>query len=402
MKYKQRITAVIFLMLVIPVGLRCVAGPKNFYWSIGWHLSKVDILYASNHIAAVQSGVESTIYEKITWQDMWIESYGGIQYLLDKNYIKGSLALKPQLRDTVMRLDNHYLTFADSGEFYPEVASRVIRFHEFLTRKNIPFLYVQAPGKVCKTDPHLLRGMDDCTNRKADTLLKELNAAKVATFDLRDEFPHGGSDYYSLFFIGDNHWNTPGAFLAAQKTTAFINDRFDVKLDAEALLPERFSREDFHFRFTGSQRDRIGNSYTPPDSNTLLLPVFPTEFDVTQKGKIVTTGSFEDIWVDRDSLADGKSCYSLYVRRYSALANFTNKNTHSTARILLVGDSFSILFAPFLALSSKEYMYLDFGYLGSIKEVVESYQPDLVIFLYCPNLRKDILEVDYGDDSDNR
>ena len=402
MKYKQRITAVIFLMLVIPVGLRCVMGAKNFYLGIGWHLANVDTLYDSNYTSAIHVGTEIVLDGYIPWEEKWIEFYGGVQHLLDKNHIKGSNAKKFSLND-IVRLENHYLIFTNVEEAFPgeepflEIASRMIRFHEFLSQKNIRFLYVQAPGKVCKTDPQLPRGMEVSGNRAADILLKELNAAKVPTLDLRDEFPRGGPDYYSLFYVGDHHWNTSGALLAVQKTAAFINEHFDVKLDAEALLSERFSREDFRFRFTGSTRKRVGNFYTLPDSETLLLPIFPTRFDVQlpQERKTVAAGSFEDIWVDKSSLADGKPCYALYTKKYDTLANYINKNTHSPVRILLVGDSFIELFAPFLSLSCKENVNLEPAYYRkSIKEIVKTYQPDLVIILFSPG-RKDILEIDY-------
>ena len=393
MKYRQRITAVIFLILILPVGLRCVVDPKSFYFGIRQHIWKMDF-YGADYKAAVYGGIEETVGGHIPGGENWLDFYGGIQYLLDKNYMKGN-PTNPRPNDTVVRLENHYLTFHDPQKSFPEIAPRVIRFNDFLAQKNIRFLYVQAPGKVCKTDPRMPRGMEDFTNPRADALLSKLNAANVMTLDLRDEFPRGGEDYDSLFFVGDNHYNSLGAFLAVQKTVAFINDRFDMKLDAEALLPERFSREDFRFRFTGSQRNRIGNLYTPPDSSTLLLPNYPTQFEVVQKGEIAATGSFEDIWVDRNSLADGKSCYGLYVKRHDALANSINKNTQSSVKILLVGDSFIRLFVPFLSLSCKENINFGFSYQESIREVVETYHPDLVIFLYCPNLRKDILEVDY-------
>ena len=398
MKYKQRIVAVVFLMLVVPVALRCVVGPKYFYWGIRWHLAEVDNLYGSDYFSAVRGGIEAGVYDRIPWNDEWMESYGVIQYFLNKKYIKGS-----HITDTVICLENRYLTLASEAESFSEVAPRMIQFNEFLSRKNIRFLYVQAPGKVCKTDPQLPRGAEDFTNRRADTLLQELNDAKVATLDLRDEFPRGGPDYYSLFYVGDLHWNTFGTLQAAQKTVAFINDRLDIKLDAEVFLPEKFSREDFSFRLAGGQRNRVGHFYTRPDSETLLLPLFPTQFTVKKEKETIAVGSFEDIWVHRNNLMDTKECYQLYRNnKYGYSVNVINEKTHSSARIFIVGDSFVWSFAPFLSLSCKECMSFGMGSRESIKEAVEAYQPDLVIFLYCPRLRKDILEADYGEGSHGR
>ncbi len=396
MIYKQRIVAAVFLILIMSVALRCLINVKKFYWGIEWHLNHVNILYESNYLAAIRGGIESTVQDEIPWNKEWMELYGAIQYYLDKNYIKGTLAAEGT---DIIRLKNHYLTFEDKDASFPEIAARVIRFNDYLSQKGIHFLYVQAPGKVCKTDPQLPRGVVDPTNQKADAFVKELKDAGVVTLDLRDEFPLGGPDYYSLFFVGDHHWNPLGGSQGARRTAAFINDHFDVKLDADVLIQEKFSREGFQFRYTGTQRNRIGNFYTLPDNNILLLPLFPTQFTVVHDGQ-KTEGEFERIWVNKSSLADDESCYGLYINRYGNQAIFINHNTHSTARILLVGDSFKGVFSPFMSLSCKEYMGVttDCGY--SIKEVVEAYQPDLVIFLYYPNLRRDILDIDYGGSND--
>ena len=86
-----------------------------------------------------------------------------------------------------------------------ELSKSIIRFSRFLKNENIPFLYVQAPYKICKYDEKL-SGVFDFSNQNADAVLENLKLNNVDILDLRDVIHAQNKNHYDLFFRTDHHW----------------------------------------------------------------------------------------------------------------------------------------------------------------------------------------------------
>ena len=119
-------------------------------------------------------------------------------------------------RYSVVRLTDGTLTFVNAEEVDTASHGKALaRLRDQLGKRDIPLLYLQAPGKVAPEDDRLPAGVTDHSNDYADALLAELEVHGVDYVDFRDLFAAmEDRDWSSWFFATDHHWTPEAAFTA--------------------------------------------------------------------------------------------------------------------------------------------------------------------------------------------
>lgn len=126
--------------------------------------------------------------------------------------------------------DGHWTDFHEKVDTR-EHAEAVIRLDRYCKDKDIRFLYIQAPHKICKYEDKEISGTFDHTNQNADDLLRSLSDAGVSTYDLRDELHEEGLDHHELFFKTDHHWLPITGLWAAGKIMDHLNGAYGWHMD---------------------------------------------------------------------------------------------------------------------------------------------------------------------------
>jgi len=288
----------------------------------------------------------------------------------------------------VAKLNNGYLTFTNPKIDIKGYADKTIEFNKFLSEKNIPLLYIQAPYKISKSDPQLPTGFVNYTNENDDNLLSELSKANIKTLDFREEIVKDNLNHYDMFFKTDHHWTPESGFWAAKKVSNLLRDDYGFKINEDNYNLDNYNIKTYKNWFLGSQGRRVGVTYTGDDDIDMITPNFKTDFNFSvPTSNIERSGEFKDAMFSYD-LINKKDYYNLnpyeaYIGGDYNLNLITNNNSPNNKKILLVRDSFSCVMTPFLAMSCKNLDTIDLRYYtASIKSYIDKNKPDIVILMY--------------------
>ena len=271
-----------------------------------------------------------------------------------------------------------------------ELSKSIVRFSRFLNSEKIPLLYVQTPYKICKYDERF-SGILDFSNQNADAVLENLKLNNINTFDLRESIHAQNKNHYDLFFKTDHHWKPETGFWATNEIIKKLNSDYDLKLGL--LKEENFDYKVYKKALLGSYGKKITRAKTEPDDFTLIIPKkeYQIHFEVYDKhDKLADNyGSFEAM-LDYESIESddlyGKDPFHGY--GYGSSNNFVeNLAADNEYKILLIGDSFTNVIIPFLALETKHIDRLDLRcFNGSLESFIKANGPyDICLVLYNPD-----------------
>ena len=271
-----------------------------------------------------------------------------------------------------------------------ELSKSIVRFSRFLKSENISLLYVQTPYKICKYDERF-SGTWDFSNQNADAVLENLKLNNINTFDLRETIHAQNKNHYDLFFKTDHHWKPEAGFWATNEIIKKLNSDYDFKF--ELLKEQDFDCKVYKKVLLGSYGKKITRAKTEPDDFILILPKkeYKIHFEVYDKhDKLADNyGSFEAM-LDYESIESGdlygKDPFHGY--GYGSSNNFVeNLSADNEYKILLIGDSFTNVIIPFLALKTKHIDRLDLRYFnGSLENFIKKNGPyNVCLVLYNPD-----------------
>ena len=156
-----------------------------------------------------------------------IDSYGGIQKVMDKHLIDD-----PDPNYNVLKLNNDYLTFTDlklnansnSDGINWDLVNYLVDSKKTCEKSNTDILYVKKLNKNT-SDSKLLPDCFPYRNLSNDSQTeKELEMAGIGVLDLDDMVNEEGIDKYSLFYKTDHHWTIKAGLL----NTYIENNKPDV------------------------------------------------------------------------------------------------------------------------------------------------------------------------------
>ena len=285
--------------------------------------------------------------------------------------------------------DGHWTDFHEKVDTR-EHAEAVIRLDRYCKDKDIRFLYIQAPHKICKYEDKEISGTFDHTNQNADDLLRSLSDAGVSTYDLRDELHEEGLDHHELFFKTDHHWLPTTGLWAAGKIMYHLNGAYGWHMDTSLTDIENFRVVNYPGLFLGSHGRKATLERAEPEDIALLYPRYATDLHYTIPSKEIDQRGDLSITYDMSQMEKGdyyhKSAYTAYGHGDRPLINIENLEEVEDKKILLVKDSFSDHMASFLALGVRQMDVIDLRHFtGSLETYIRMTEPDVVLLMYTPS-----------------
>ena len=288
--------------------------------------------------------------------------------------------------DNSILLPNGYEVTGQAHAEVRALADNTAAFSTWCEQQGIPFVYVQAPGKLSGQEQpangaqYLYYGNDN-----ADRMLAELERQEVACLDLRDSLTaQGVEEYWTLFYPHDGHWLPTTAFWAAGEIADYLAATQGWQIDTACYAPGSYSEVKAE-----GQKPVKG---TLRDDCTFYLPTFSTAFALElpdlglgYRGTLAQTYFYP---------ADPAAALSYYTAaRYGNVPLEVLRNEGKTAnagkKILLIGDSFSRYVFPYLALDAQETVFLyPYGFTGSLRAYLAAEKPDAVVMLTIPSRLK--------------
>ena len=387
---KKKIVAIIFIVLVAFGS--CGYGSRTdvlrpFVKAVNEHIERV----ADGRATAYKSlcytrDVIGLLFNNVLFSSEYINLNGWFQRIIGRRVV---LDVIPS-RD-VVKLNNGAISFINP-EFYdiPGVSERIIEFNNVLKKKNLDMIYIQAPFKITGKEM-LPAGVIDHTNANADEVLETISAGGVKYLDLRKEMVKDEISSPDIFFRTDQHWKPEGGLWAFGKVSQLLNAEYGFDISPDLYNPDNYDYEIKENYFLGSQGKRVGIFYAGVDDISLMRPKFPTDlrFEVPDENAI-REGDFAKTmfapWhVDKIHYYK-KNPYTVYIGGDFGHNILTNnaQTPENNKKILLIRDSFSCVFAPFMTLGCGQLDTIDLRYFtgDSLIEKIDEINPDLVIVLY--------------------
>ena len=185
----------------------------------------------------------------------------------------------------VVRLENGYLESAGNFFYYlTQPDETVAEFSSWVEETlNCPYLYIQAPAKLCALDQEEQLPLPEMTNanQQTDWLLEHLAELGVDTLDLRESLHADGLNHYDCFYVTDHHWTMDTGLWAADVMAAELEERYGLAMDMSPLNPEKYEQRVWEDAFLGSQGRKVTLSYAHPEDFILPVPTFATDLHLT-------------------------------------------------------------------------------------------------------------------------
>lgn len=286
----------------------------------------------------------------------------------------------------VVRLKNGYLNNAGIVAYdYDQLKAGVGSFRDYVEKElGVPYLYVQAPCKLCALDDQLpMQGMSN-ENAQTDMLLQWLDEWGVDALDLRQKLHDDGMDHYGSFYVTDHHWTLDTGLWAARTMAEDLNERYGLGMDAGALAEDGFTRRVWEDVFLGSWGRKVTTVFAQPEDFILPVPTAPVHMRLTRYG-VEYTGGFEALYDESQIVPEdfytGNS-YGAMLHGDCGYIKVENLDRPDGPVVAVLRESFAGAAGPYLALSAGELHLIDARYYeGSIRELLKELRPDVVLSL---------------------
>lgn len=171
----------------------------------------------------------------------------------------------------------------------------------------------------------------------------------------------------------DNHYSLSGAYMAYEAIVEKINATTDFQLE----VPENITFHALENSYLGSRPRKLFNLYG--NEEHLLWADFGEEVPFTRKDNGMDTPA--TVYTMPENTEE-PVLYSFYMGGDIAETIIDTNRPH-LPKVLIYGDSFTNALESLAYYSFDEMRSLDFRHYSekSLKEYIESYQPDIVIFM---------------------
>ena len=288
----------------------------------------------------------------------------------------------------VVKLNNGYLTTPLEqcpDEILRQFAGRTAALNDYLAKRGTFLLYVSPPYTTGKYDPELPEGIEDFSNDNMDRMNALLEEAGIDVIDIREAMYAGGLDHYKMMYKTDHHWTTEAGFYAYGLIEDYIREKTGCGTDPLVSDPDQYEKTEYKNVFLGSRGNRTGIWYAGTDDFTLILPKFETHI----RKSTGEEGSIRDLFINMEPLDHRERIpryiYDDVLGGPAYLGDYVNTESKNDVKIMIITDSFSKAVNPYLIMNFREVNCIVDSYVGGITpELIEDYDPDVVILMYYP------------------
>ena len=386
MRRTRTFTAVCFLVILGTCLLAVLAGAAGV--ALGW---KAPVALRFYRGELTYAGVVE--WCKDTCRAFCTTELPGREKLMEANAALNRAAGKWIFENTepeVVRLENGYLESAGNFFYYlTRPDETVAEFSRWVEETlGCPYLYIQAPAKLCALDQEEQLPLPEMTNAndQSDWLLEHLTELGVDTLDLRERLHADGLRHYGCFYVTDHHWTMDAGLWAAGVMAEELEDRYSLAMDLSSLDPEQYDRRVWEDAFLGSQGRKVTLGYAQPEDFILPVPAFATDLRLTvPPWGSDFSGGFEILYNESAIPSPDyyrSNSYGAVLMGDCPYVAVENRARPEGPVVAILRESFAIAPGPYLSLSAGEVHFIDARYYqGSVKDLLEEIQPDIVVSL---------------------
>ncbi|MCY6957284.1 DHHW family protein [Clostridium brassicae] len=384
---KKFITAVLFLIFLFIFSFLNI---RANYKTIKLAVEKTESSSLKEYILNIEHNVNENIYGKYKF----IEAYGYVQKLMDKNEFSNFEVVK----DTEGKL--HFTYFANKPNPTEQLVAKLKDFQRNIKSPKTKLLYLMTPDKYIKGYTKFPKGIPyDYSNETADQFLNQLKLQGINSIDLREGILESGIKREDLFFNTDHHWKIETAFWGFKKLVKDMNKKYSLQLDKDNFYTDinNYNIIKYDNVFIGSMGRKTGKYYADADDFSLIYPKFKTNYDFNfennfMKGTFI--GRFEealvgvnpirkyDVYGSHGIIADK---YFSYLYGNQPFAHIHNKQNSNGLKVLFIKDSLAVPLISFFSTTCSDVYLIDPRYYKKdALDFINNTQLDFVVVSYSP------------------
>ncbi|OXM82416.1 DHHW family protein [Paenibacillus rigui] len=385
--FKKMIAAVLFIVFLFAFSIQNV---RLSYQPLkeAWQSSDFHFASLKETISKLDHTMNETVYEKFKF----IEAYGFVQAVMDKNEESNFEVVK----DTEGQL--HYTYFTNKPNPTSELTERVSNLRSQITNQHVKLSYMLTPDKYIRGYTQFPLGIPyNYSNETADQFLSELKQIGVDTIDLREGLRESGIPTQDLFFKTDHHWKIETAFWGFGQLVKHLNQIDGNKLDPTGFYTniDNYNKIEYKNAYIGSMGRKTGKYYTGADDFTLIYPKFKTDYEFMFKSNQLggtLNGRFEEALLTTYPLRMDGNDYGLTGDKYftylygnQAFVHIQNKDKKDGPKMLFIKDSLAVPLISFLSTVCSDIYLLDPRYYKEdMAAFINQTELDHVIISFSP------------------
>ena len=341
--------------------------------------------------ARIQS-LQSYLGDSIPFKDELGYLNASMQYAIGKNMVS-------QGAEQLISLPGGQIYALTTRDSLADETREIVDFYNELDGR-VPFLFAYINPQFYDggmTLPEEYAAVDT-GDELADEVLGIIRDAGIPALDSREFFAGCGYTDNDLNLKTDMHWTTLAALLATPIYVEEINRLSGAHLDASRIALDQFDTQLYPNLFLGEYGQQVGERNSGLDDITLYLPKYETSLvrhSVNRDGSTEdASGPFSESvikWDAFDNEPDGTN-----IRGYVAyglieqIEEITNLGNCEDMTILIFRDSYTAPIGSFLSLLAKNVIMVDMrGVEKSAMELVDEYNPDMIVFSYSRQMLED-------------
>ncbi len=271
-----------------------------------------------------------------------------------------------------------------------QTVENTIEFSKYLENSGIDFLYFETPHKF---DEKAYVGLEKDYSRQisneVNTALRDAGVSIISMEELvnADE----SIDKLSLFYKTDHHWLPQTALEAASLLGNYLNENCGFQIDTSLFGLDNYTITTLDNFYLGSYGRKLTTVLADKDDFDILTPNYETDLTVyASMYDNVLRGNIQGTLLYQEQLMKGvleQNKYYYYGGADQALIQVHNNNISDGKRLLIIKVSTSVLLIPYLAATVEYLDIIDLrAYDGSLKDFIESTNPDAVAMIYQASL----------------
>ena len=249
-------------------------------------------------------------------------------------------------------------------------------FKNYCLEEDVPMtaMFVPSTGYIEEDKLPLLHETYN-DDKFFDTISESLKNSGIGFVDLRQPFKDAKKNGSQLYYKTDHHWTTEGAY------TAYVE--YCRQLGIEPAPKSKFNLEKYE-GFLGTTYSTSGFLLNEPDTLEVWNDPANTEdkLSVTiSDGEGEETIYSHSMFFSENAEEDDK--YTVFLDGNHALTEITNDNVKD-GKIVVIKDSFSHCFAPFLAENYHTVIMVDMRMFkqDKVSDLISIEKPDQILCLY--------------------
>lgn len=308
--------------------------------------------------------------------------------LLGLKEIHGIFKIKKNGREYLLNSGNGAVQLSDISKGQ-EIAEDISMFSSYLEDREIPFLYVQLPGKPSMVNIELDLPLGDACNILVSNIMEHLRKNQVQVLDYRQIMLDEKMDFLETFFQTDIHWKPSAAFKANEIICREVAKILKIQLEEDKFNPVNYEWIKYPDIFLGRTGKKVGLFYSGVDDFELIVPKYPTDYtwECKEKGYwkrgVAEQALLFQPLLDWDYYA--LNPYGVYSLQGSGLSITYNHLSNNLIKLLILQDSFTNPLASFIAPHFAEIHFVDMrGEMDNKKllKLIAEVKPYMVLMMH--------------------